>query len=80
MAKDKVYTADMGQPPQDVDGSGGGGGYRSPSALETIGKVGGPAALVAAGGAGGNPSPRWTKKICQSKLAAESSSKKPRVA
>jgi hypothetical protein len=34
-------------------GSGGGGGYRSPSALETIGKVGGPAALVGAGGAGG---------------------------
>lgn len=34
-------------------GGGGSGGYRSPSALETIGKVGGPAALVAAGGAGG---------------------------
>jgi hypothetical protein len=35
-------------------GSGGGGGSRSSSALETIGKVGGPAALVAAGGAGGS--------------------------
>jgi hypothetical protein len=34
-------------------GAGGGGGYRSPGALETIGKVGGPAALVGVGGAGG---------------------------
>jgi hypothetical protein len=32
---------------------GGGGGYRSPGAVETIGKVGGPAALVGLGGAGG---------------------------
>jgi hypothetical protein len=40
----------------ELEGGGrgaGGGGYRSPGALETIGKVGGPAALVAAGGAGG---------------------------
>ena len=41
----------------ELEGGGrgaGGGGYRSPSALETIGKVGGPAALVALGGAGGS--------------------------
>jgi hypothetical protein len=28
MAKDKVYTADMGQPPQDVDGSSAGRPYK----------------------------------------------------
>lgn len=39
----------------ELEGGGrGSGGYRSPGALETIGKVGGPAALVAAGGAGGS--------------------------
>jgi len=41
----------------ELEGGGrgsGGGGYRSPSAFETISKVGGPAALVAAGGAGGS--------------------------
>jgi hypothetical protein len=40
----------------ELEGGGrgaGGGGYRSPSALETVGKVGGPAALVGLGGAGG---------------------------
>lgn len=28
MAKDKVYTADMGQPPQDVDGASAGRAYK----------------------------------------------------
>jgi hypothetical protein len=35
-------------------GAGGGGGYRSPSKLETAAKVGGPAALAFIGGAGGS--------------------------
>jgi hypothetical protein len=41
---------------RELEGGIGGGmssGYRSPGALETLTKVGGPAALVGAGGAGG---------------------------
>lgn len=42
---------------RELEGGIGGGmssGYRSPGAMETIAKVGGPAALVALGGAGGS--------------------------
>lgn len=41
----------------ELEGGGrgaGGGGYRSPGMLETVAKVGGPAALVGIGGAGGS--------------------------
>jgi hypothetical protein len=52
-------------------GMGGGSGRRSPSTLETAGMVGGPAALVFAGGAGGSKLIQNAREKREAEAAAE---------
>jgi hypothetical protein len=60
-------------------GMGGGSGYRPPSTLETVSKVGGPAALAFAGGAGGNKLIENAREKREAEAAAEMKREASRV-
>ena len=52
-------------------GMGGSGGYRSPSTLEAVGKVAGPAALAMLGGVGGSKLIQNAREKREAEAAAE---------